>query len=123
MQISDVRSLNDWGRNLTSLFNGEVPFHVGSSLQRPDFRDVDVRLILADGDYARLATMVNLHRLSHVVSMWGTAVTGLPIDFQVQQMTGANLKYDGPRNALGIHEWDQDHDSTQPRIDPESNPE
>lgn len=30
-----------------------------------------------------------------------TEDTGLPIDFQIQRMTEANAKYDGPRNPLG----------------------
>jgi len=32
----------------------DVPYLVGSSLQRPDFRDVDVRLILPDEEYDAL---------------------------------------------------------------------
>jgi hypothetical protein len=33
-------------------------------------------------------------------SMLGRQMTGLPIDFQIQQQTLANDEFDGPRSAL-----------------------
>lgn len=80
---------------------------VGSAGERPDFRDVDVRLILMDDTFDAL--------FGHSPALWGifcyavsrqlAADTGLPIDFQVQRCTEAN-KYtaaDGHhRNPLGI---------------------
>jgi hypothetical protein len=35
-------------------------------------------------------------------SALGKEMTGLPIDFQLDQMTRANTEHDGPRSALGI---------------------
>ncbi len=32
---------------------GEFPYIVGSSLERPDFRDVDIRLILPDDEFEK----------------------------------------------------------------------
>jgi len=79
-------------------------FLVGSVGETPDFRDVDVRLILADDEFDRL--------FGHAPELWSVfcyavsrqlaADTGLPVDFQVQRMTEANEKHgDRPRNHLG----------------------
>lgn len=35
-------------------------------------------------------------------SAWGTAFTGLPIDFQFQHDERANATYDGIREPLGL---------------------
>jgi hypothetical protein len=78
------------------------PYLVGSVMERPDFRDVDVRLMLDDEEYAKLPrdqwTVFGL-----AVSAWLSAFTGgLPIDFQFQQQTAANEKFgEGKRNPLG----------------------
>jgi hypothetical protein len=40
--------------------------------------------------------------LTMAFSALGKAITGLPIDFQIQQQSLANKQYDGPRSALGI---------------------
>jgi hypothetical protein len=32
-------------------------------------------------------------------------MTGLPIDFQIQQQSHANAENDGPRSALGLHSY------------------
>lgn len=108
MLLSDIRKLEDWGRNLRKLFNGESSYIVGSCLERPDYRDVDVRMILEDAAYQRLANRMNIPRLNQVVSLWGKDATGLPVDFQVQQRTAANEKYPGAgrRHPLGLSDWD-----------------
>jgi hypothetical protein len=86
---------------------GEHPYLVGSVNQRPDFRDVDVRLILGDGDFdllfgGRKGLWALLCRLG---STYLRARTGLPVDFQVQRQTEANEKFgnlgETPRNPLG----------------------
>ena len=42
--------------------------------------------------------------LNAAVSTWGAQVTGLPIDFQFQDMTEANNEFGGqPRNPIGHH--------------------
>lgn len=81
---------------------GEVPFQVGSSLtQKRGWRDVDVRLMLDDDEYAaRYADdgVRNAHNLAW--SIFGQHLTGLPIDFQIQERSQANAEHDGPRSAL-----------------------
>lgn len=79
-------------------------YQVGSSLTRPNYRDVDIRAILDDGDYEALvgANRARLKLLNTAVSEWLAARTGLPIDFQLQRRTEANIEFKGqPRSAVG----------------------
>ena len=82
---------------------GHHPYLVGSALEGKDFRDVDVRLILADDEFdvlfsgkSRLWSALCLGLSSYL-----SEVSGLPIDFQVQRMTEANKKHTGMRNPIG----------------------
>jgi hypothetical protein len=83
---------------------GHHPYLVGSVHDRPDFRDVDVRLILDDDEFDAL--FAGRPRLwSYLCSTIANALandTGLPIDFQIQRMTEANTKHQGQRSALGL---------------------
>ena len=81
---------------------GHPPYHVGSSLKSKDWRDVDVRLILPDDEFAErfgleLFAEVNpkLAAVTLAFCALGQQMTGLPIDFQIQQQTHANEKYGG----------------------------
>jgi len=110
--------LNEFGSQVWSAF-GEIPYLVGSCLKselgdrsayggRPPF-DVDVRVILDDEEYERQG--YGDPKRSHQNAKWvamclafselGRRMTGLAIDFQIQQRTAAN-KDEGPRSALGI---------------------
>lgn len=83
---------------------------VGSSLERPDWRDVDVRLMLKDDAFAELFPKAGDHwendarwlLLTTAISEHMSKVTGLPIDFQIQPMTRTNERHKGPRNAIGV---------------------
>lgn len=87
---------------------------VGSSLQRRDFRDVDLRLILSDADFDALfpgmhesmrgapARDARWSVMCAAYSSWLAKITGLPIDFQIQRQTEANAMWTGPRHAVGI---------------------
>lgn len=85
-------------------------YQVGSSLERRDFRDVDVRMILRDDAYDRFFPGAWAGELDATWSLFCSGVSrmlsdasGLPVDFQVQRSTQANAKYDGrPRNPIGI---------------------
>ena len=82
---------------------------VGSALERPDWRDVDVRYILEDVEFATLFPDAGEHWehdprwliLTVSITGWLTSVTGLPIDFQFQPQTHANERHKGPRSAVG----------------------
>lgn len=95
--------LNQFGMLLWDAF-GEVAYHVGSSLtteKTVGWRDVDVRLMLDDADWKAmgLGSPENPHdnrkwrALCITFSEYGRHLTGLPIDFQLQQSTQANDNY------------------------------
>ena len=86
---------------------------VGSCLERADWRDVDVRMILSDHAFEQLfprafstnATWEFDPRwtlMTIAISKWLSAETGLPIDFQIQPQTFANERHKGPRHAAGL---------------------
>lgn len=81
----------------------EHPYHVGSSTQRADWRDVDVRLILNDDQYDLwFSSQAFWSLFCLAVSEYLSRVSGLPVDFQVQRTTHANERYgDQFRNPLG----------------------
>lgn len=83
---------------------------VGSCLERPDWRDVDVRFIMSDAAFGRLFPDAGQHwehdarwlLLTVAISERLSKLTGLPIDFQFQPQTHANEKHKGVRNAIGF---------------------
>lgn len=86
---------------------GHVAYQVGSSLHTKDWRDVDVRLMLPDDEFAAMfgpledpAVNRKLGAVTLAFAALGKAMTGLPIDFQIQTVTHANERYPGPRSAL-----------------------
>lgn len=87
---------------------GHVPYQVGSSLRTKDWRDVDVRLVLSDEEFAARFGSVHVTevdpRFAAVTLAFcalGAHMTGLPIDFQIQPQTHANSRYGGHmRGAL-----------------------
>lgn len=91
---------------------GEMPYCVGSSTFKTDWRDVDVRVMLDDDRYA--AAGYGDPTMPHSNAKWvamclafsalGKQMTGLPIDFQIQQATLANGQHGArtARSALGM---------------------
>jgi hypothetical protein len=84
---------------------------VGSSLERRDFRDVDVRTILDDADFDRMFPGIvgnNPERsalwslVCTLIALYLSEASGLPVDYQIQRQTNANEEHKGRRNALGI---------------------
>ena len=82
----------------------DTPYLVGTAFTAREYRDVDVRVMLEDDVYDRLASVGE-----HVPTFLGLAIgeylaarTGLPIDFQIQRHTEANALHHGPRNPLGL---------------------
>ncbi len=89
---------------------GSPPYLVGSCLERRDYRDVDVRLILPDDEYKALFRDT-VHTTNNAlwsiicssISMYLAQASGLPVDFQIQQQSKANEDFpEGSRQALGI---------------------
>lgn len=89
---------------------GHGLYQVGSSLERPCWRDVDLRHILTDEDFAKLFPDAGDHwefdprwlLLTTSISAWLSKHTGLPIDFQFQPMSHANARHSKPRNPVGL---------------------
>ncbi len=86
---------------------------VGSALKRRDWRDVDVRHIIADAEFVqRFGEYIEpydrnkfLRAFNPGVSAWMSAAAKLPVDYQVQPITKANELYpseSNPRNGLGL---------------------
>lgn len=101
--------LDAFGRRICDAF-GHHPYQVGSSLFGREWRDVDVRLMLPDDEFDALfpGDRTQDYRdprwalLCEALSDMGRALTGLPIDFQIQRTTEANEEFTGPRSALGL---------------------
>jgi hypothetical protein len=83
---------------------------VGSALERADWRDVDVRYILADDKFDALFPGAGEYwehdprwlLLTTAISDLLSKRTGLPVDFQFQPQTHANKRHAKPRNAIGL---------------------
>lgn len=83
---------------------------VGSALEKQDWRDVDIRLIMPDEIFNKEFPDAGNHWehdakwiiLTVSISDWLSKQTGLPIDFQFQPQTHANLKHSGTRSAVGL---------------------
>lgn len=100
----ELHELDEACRPFFEAFDG-MPYLVGSVNERPDFRDVDVRLILSDDEYDELfGGRPELWALfSRLGASFLRARTGLPVDFQVQRQSEANAKHGGTtRNPLGV---------------------
>ncbi|HZU00836.1 MAG TPA: hypothetical protein VFA10_14310 [Ktedonobacteraceae bacterium] len=105
--------LEEFGYQLYAAF-GKMVYHVGSSVFGKSWRDVDVRVLLPDEEYEAmgLGDPANPHANAKWVSLvlaysaLGKAMTGLPIDFQIQQQSYANERYSQNekhvRSALGV---------------------
>jgi hypothetical protein len=109
----DFQRLNWACRPIMDAF-GSPPYLVGSALTRPDFRDIDIRLILDDavvesmfgvrgqffqGEPGRVRLLLNI-ALSDLIARAANAPA--PIDFQIQSMTEANVPEHGMCNPLGV---------------------
>lgn len=103
--------LQEFGSFVWAAF-GSPPYHVGSSLVNKDgWRDVDVRMMLTReewdawgfGDPKRPHDSEKWQAVCLAFSALGKQMTGLPIDFQVQEVETANEENPkAARSALGI---------------------
>lgn len=109
----------DWACVPIRLAFGTPPYLVGSVLTRPDFRDIDLRLILGPDEiigmfgpetrYGGTPDQPGPNRrwllievaLSDLVAK--SACLPWPIDFQIQSTVKANARYAGElRNPMGV---------------------
>jgi hypothetical protein len=95
---------------INDAFGGFGCYVVGSALDRADWRDVDVRLIMEDDRFSALFPDAGQHwefnprwlLLTISISYWLSKMTGLPVDFQFQPQTHANEQHKGKRSAMGL---------------------
>lgn len=86
-------------------FGDEHPYLVGTAGVggAESYRDVDVRLMLGDDEFAAVCpTRDRWELLCLAVGAYLRERTGLPIDFQIQSASVANERFSGPRNPLGM---------------------
>lgn len=121
----ELWALDEACKPLRDTFPDYGPYLVGSVMERPTFRDVDVRLILSDEQYDRL-TDNEWGLLGFITSRHLADVTGLPIDFQFQRQTEANTAYGHKsRTPLGMRGdgyWYGDQRPTAATVTPPAEP-
>lgn len=91
-------------RPLHEAFDCLGVFLVGTAATRQSYRDVDVRMILADKTYDRMLKVMSVEGMAFLglaIGQYIASMTDLPIDFQIQRQTEANKNHDGLRNGLG----------------------
>jgi hypothetical protein len=97
-------------QHICDAFGGYGCYIVGSALERPNWRDVDVRYIMSDAQFEEVfpGAMPCWEQdarwllLTVSISQWLSKQTGLPVDFQFQPQTHANERHSGARHAIGI---------------------
>jgi len=98
--------LDEFGSKVWDVFGGP-PYQVGSSLRTKTWRDVDVCMILSDKEWEQWqlgephSPNDKYRALCMAFSELGKRMTGLAIDFKLQQQTDANKRFKGNRSALG----------------------
>jgi hypothetical protein len=103
----------DWACRPILLAFDTPPYLVGSALEHPDYRDIDLRLILDDkrfnglvGGSGDMLLLLNI-ALSGLIT--ATAGQRAPIDFQIQSRSEAN-GIAGKRMPMGCRDasgWDE----------------
>lgn len=84
---------------------GQPAYLVGSAGfgEERGYRDVDVRLMLDDEEFAAACpTRERWELLSLAIGVYLSERTGLEVDFQIQVAKLANERFSGPRNPLGM---------------------
>ena len=106
LTTTEMYELDAACRLISRAFDGGPPYLVGTAgLGGADsYRDVDVRLMLDDDEFAEVCpTLARWELLCVAFSAYLRERTGLPVDFQIQRTREANEKYgDRPRNPLGM---------------------
>lgn len=107
LTTTELYNLDIACRLVSKAFKGGPPYLVGSAglaNEGGTYRDVDVRLMLDDDEFAEVCpTRTRWELLCLALGAYLRERTGLPIDFQIQRVREANERYgDQPRNPLGM---------------------
>lgn len=105
-QLTTVEMYNlDAGCQVIHAAFDQPPYLVGTAGAGGEstYRDVDVRLMLDDEEFAAACpTQARWELLCLALSAYLSERTGLPVDFQIQRTAEANERYGGKmRNPLG----------------------
>jgi hypothetical protein len=91
---------------ISRAFGDECPYLVGTAGVggADSYRDVDVRLMLDDDEFAAACpTRERWELLCLSITAYLSSRTGLPVDFQIQRTGEANAKHGHqPRSPLGM---------------------
>jgi hypothetical protein len=90
---------------ISRAFGDEHPYLVGTAGigGAEKYRDVDVRLMLDDDEFAEACpTRERWELLCLAIGTYLRDRTGLPVDFQIQRASEANERFNAPRNPLGM---------------------
>jgi hypothetical protein len=102
LHVTEQWLLRRFGLLMREMFPNAIGIlHVGSSVVRPDWRDVDVRIVLSHDDYEMLATVAGVEPLNVALSLWGQQFTRLPIDCQVQPKRDNDHEAGKPARSIG----------------------
>jgi len=114
LQVSEFYRLNVACRVINQSFGNYGCYLVGSVLKTDQFRDIDIRCVLADDNYDLLFNgdqhiddggdiKERLSLINHTFSLYLSNVTGLKnIDFQFQRWTAASREFsDEERVSVG----------------------
>ena len=102
----DLYNLDGACRLISRAFDGGPPYLVGTAEDGSagTYRDVDVRLMLDDDEFAAVCpTRARWELLCVAIGAYLHERTGLPIDFQIQRTAEANERFGGKRrNPVGM---------------------
>ena len=118
LSVEELWRLSNACRPIEDAFGGHNVWIVGSCLDRANYRDVDLRVILPDDEYTKMfhATKYGVDGMSTglfdqflmliqtSISAMLRETTRLPIDFQVQSQTESN-QYNGKRNPVCLRPY------------------
>lgn len=105
LSVDQVRAVDHFVGSLSVMFPTMLGVAmVGSSLERDDWRDVDLRVVVADEVLAEFGGLLDLLDLHMLLSRWGQQVTGLPIDCQLQSQSEHQGLAFGP-DGEPRHNW------------------
>ncbi len=109
--VPEIFSLGHCCKFICDAFGEHTCYLVGSATERPDFRDVDVVLIIPDEKWKALFGTIDNGEVLPFWSLMMVALseyiakrTGLKVDFKVQSMTQANgsLHKGKVRHPIGL---------------------
>lgn len=105
LTTTELYHLDQACKMIARAFGGHHPYLVGTAgyggAER--YRDVDVRLMLDDDEFAAACpTRERWELLSLAIGAYLSQRSGLPVDFQLQLASVANEVHDKPRIPLGM---------------------